>query len=77
MDEIKLRYFISVAKWRNFAQAAMDQHVVPSTISRQIAALEEEFGTPLFTRTTHRVDLTEAGARLYDRLFLPKIYSYD
>ena len=65
MDEIKLRYFISVAQHRNFAQAAMDQHVVPSTMSRQIAALEEEFGTPLFTRTTHRVELTEAGARLY------------
>ena len=67
MDEIKLRYFINVAQRKNFAQAAMDQHVVPSTISRQIAALEEEFGTPLFTRTTHRVDLTEAGARLYEQ----------
>ena len=67
MDEIKLRYFISVAKRKNFALAAMDQHVVPSTMSRQIAALEEEFGTPLFTRTTHRVELTEAGARLFEQ----------
>ena len=42
MDESKLRYFISVVQNKSFEKAAQEHHVVRSTISRQIAALEEE-----------------------------------
>ena len=66
MDKIKLEYFISVARHKSFSLAAQEYHVVTSTISRQIALLEEELGTQLFYRDTHKVKLTPAGLRLYD-----------
>jgi len=66
MDESKLRYFRSVVRHQSFAKAAQEYHVVPSTVSRQIAALEAELGTPLFYRDPHKVELTAAGQRLYE-----------
>lgn len=66
MDESKLRYFRSVVQHQSFAKAAQEYHVVPSTVSRQIAALEEELGTQLFYRDPHKVELTPAGKRLYN-----------
>ena len=64
MDEIKLRYFASVARHLSFSKAAKECHVVQSTISRQIAALEQELGVQLFIRDTQNVRLTDAGSRL-------------
>ena len=65
MDEVKLRYFHSVAQHQSFTKAAQEFHVVPATVSRQINLLEEDLGAPLFYRDTHRVELTPAGQRLY------------
>ena len=65
MDETKLRYFITVAKYRSFSKAAQELHVVQPTVSRQITLLEEALGPPLFYRNTHTVELTPAGERLY------------
>ena len=64
MDEIKLRYFTSVARHLSFTKAAEDCHVVQSTISKQIAALEEELGVRLFIRDNQTVRLTAVGERL-------------
>lgn len=64
MDEIKLRYFVSVARHLSFTKAAEDCHVTQSTISKQILALEEELGAQLFVRDHRMVMLTPAGARL-------------
>lgn len=64
MDEIKLRYFTSVARHLSFTKAAEDQHVVQATISKQIAALEKELGVALFFRDHQTVRLTPAGERL-------------
>lgn len=64
MDEIKLRYFTSVARHLSFTKAAEDCHVVQSTISKQIAALEEELGAQLFIRDNQKVMLTAVGQRL-------------
>lgn len=64
MDEIKLKYFASVARHLSFTKAAEDLHVVQSTISKQISALEADLGVKLFNRDHQRVTLTAAGARL-------------
>ena len=64
MDETKLRYFTSVARHLSFTKAAEDCHVVQSTISKQIAALEEELGVQLFIRDNQKVRLTAVGKRL-------------
>jgi DNA-binding transcriptional LysR family regulator len=65
MDELKqLRTFVAVVKGGSFSSAAGDALSV-SSISRQVSALEEEFGTQLLNRNSRRLSLTEAGERLY------------
>lgn len=64
MDEIKLNYFMSMVRHLSFTKAAEDCHVVQATMSKQIAALEEELGMQLFYRRHHAISLTPAGERL-------------
>jgi DNA-binding transcriptional LysR family regulator len=67
MDELRqLRTFVAVVKGGSFSSAAGESLSV-SSISRQISALEEEFGTQLLNRNSRRLSLTEAGERLYTR----------
>ena len=59
--------FVEVARTRNFSAAGRHLGVPVATLSRRIAAMEKEFGVRLFDRTTRRVELTEAGARYFER----------
>jgi LysR family glycine cleavage system transcriptional activator len=59
-----LRAFEAVARLSSFRGAAEELHLTQPAISRQIRSLEEEIGTPLFTRGTRHVALTGAGATL-------------
>ncbi len=56
-----LKAFLAVAEELHFTRAAARLYVQPSTLSEQIRRLEFELATPLFMRTTRRVELTEAG----------------
>ena len=67
MDIRILRYFLSVAKEQNFTKAAEQLNITQPTLSRQLAALEEELGTALFIRGSRNVTLTEAGILLKRR----------
>ena len=62
-----LRYFLNVATVRSFSKGATISHVSPPAISKTIHKLEAELGAKLFTRTTRRVILTEAGELLRKR----------
>ncbi|OIJ97349.1 LysR family transcriptional regulator [Streptomyces monashensis] len=64
MELRHLRYFVAVAEERHFGRAAARLHVTQSTLSTQVQGLEREVGGPLFSRTSRRVDLTEAGELL-------------
>ena len=44
MDIRLLRYFLTVAKEQNFTKAAGQLNITQPTLSRQLAALEEELG---------------------------------
>lgn len=61
-----LRYFVAVADELNFSRAAERLHIAQPALSAQIRSLEAQLGTPLFVRTTRRVELTSAGAMLLD-----------
>lgn len=65
MDLRTLESFVSAAYHLNFSNAAIDCHITQATLSRQIAALEEEIGTELFIRHKTGVTLTPAGQYLF------------
>ena len=46
-----LRYFLTVAKEQSFTKAAEQLHITQPTLSRQMAAFEEELGVTLFIRS--------------------------
>ena len=64
LDLRKLRYFVAVADALHFGRAADELHIAQPVLSRQIRALEHDLGTPLLTRDSHGVALTDAGRQL-------------
>lgn len=64
MELRHFRYFLAVARQRNFTRAAEQLGIAPPTLSRQIQDLENDLGTQLFLRLQRDVQLTEAGAAL-------------
>lgn len=61
-----LQYFQAVVQEGNISRAADILHITQPTLSRQMAQLEEELGTQLFTRGRHQA-LTDAGIMLHRR----------
>lgn len=66
MDLNQIRSFLAVTQTLNFTNAAKQNGVPQSTISRQISDLESQLNVRLFYRTKRDVQLTEEG-----RTFLP------
>lgn len=60
----RLAAFDAAARYLSFTKAAAERFLTQSAISRQIAALEEDFGVPLFKRRHRALDLTDDGHRL-------------
>ena len=62
-----LRYFLTVAKEQSFTKAAEQLHITQPTLSRQMAAFEEELGITLFIRSGKKISLTDEGLLLKRR----------
>ncbi|MEO7106719.1 MAG: LysR substrate-binding domain-containing protein [Rhodoferax sp.] len=64
--------FEAAARHESYTRAAQELALTQSAVSRQVAALEEYLGQPLFTRARHGVVLTPRGreyaAQVADRL---------
>ena len=64
MELRTLEYFLAVAREGSITDAAKALHVTQPTLSRQLAALETEFGRQLYTRSHKGIDLTDHGIML-------------
>ena len=61
LQDTTLRYFLEVAHSGSLTEASTRLHVAASALSRQIAGLEAQLGTPLFERHPRGMVLTAAG----------------
>lgn len=62
-----LRYFLTIAKEQSFTKAAEQLHITQPTLSRQMAAFEEDLGITLFIRNGKKISLTDEGILLKRR----------
>jgi DNA-binding transcriptional LysR family regulator len=61
-----LRIFEAVARHQSFTAAAESLALSHSAVSRRVSELEARLGVQLLQRTSRKVELTPAGAVLYD-----------
>ena len=61
----RLHYFNCVVETGSISKASRLFDVQPSSISRQLTALEKELGIQLLNRTSRNIGLTEAGQTYY------------
>lgn len=66
-----LLLFAAVAERGGFTAAADQLGIAKARVSLEVSRLESLLGTSLFTRTTRRVALTDAGQALYDQAVPP------
>jgi DNA-binding transcriptional LysR family regulator len=64
METDLLKTFVTVADARSFSKAARDLYSTQSTVSRQVARLEDMLDARLFVRYGRHVELTVAGEML-------------
>ncbi len=64
IDIVTLRLFIAVCEEGNIARAAEREAIVASAVSRRIAAVEDDVGTPLLIRGRRGITPTAAGETL-------------
>ncbi|MFF8770160.1 LysR family transcriptional regulator [Kitasatospora sp. NPDC015120] len=62
MDLLQLRHFQAVARFEHISRAAEELNIAQPSLSRTIARLEADLGTPLFDRQGRRIRLNQYGA---------------
>ena len=67
LDLNQMALFVHVVQAGSFAEAARRLGLPPTTLSRQVAQLEDSLQARLLQRTTRKLSLTDAGRTLYDR----------
>lgn len=63
-DLVSLSLFVAVAEEQNLTRAARRKHLAVSAVSKRIAELEQQIGTPLMLRLPRGIELTPAGHSL-------------
>ena len=64
-----LRYFLTVAKEQSFTKAAEQLHITQPTLSRQMAAFEEELRVTLLIRNGKKISLTLSITKQQKEIF--------
>ncbi|MBC7001069.1 LysR family transcriptional regulator [Photobacterium sp. BZF1] len=63
----QLMMFHTIVNEGSISSAARKLEIAPPSVSQALKTLEQQMGLPLFTRTTRRMELTEAGQLLFER----------
>lgn len=66
IDAKSLRLFVAVCELGNMKEAAAQEHLEPSAISKRIAQLEQRLGTTLLVRGRRGVEPTPAGVAMLE-----------
>ena len=66
MNLFYLRYFVTLAKVRQYTKAAEQLCIAQPSLSHAIAQLEKELGLPLFEKTGRKTTLTRFGEEFLD-----------
>lgn len=61
----RYKFFYYVAYYQSFTKAARKLYVTQSSVSQSIKALENELGSPLFSRNQRHIQLTYEGELLF------------
>ena len=65
MTSKELLYVKTIAEEKSISQAAKLLFIAQPSLSQALSRIEDNLGTPLFTRTTGGLNLTYAGERYY------------
>lgn len=68
MNSLQIKYFLALAKYLNFTEAAKFLYVSQPAVSKQISFLEQELGVRLLERNKRFVKLTPAG-KMFQEFF--------
>ena len=69
MDTLtSMKVFHTAVTCGSFSEAGRNLGMAPSSVSRQISALEDHLGVQLLNRSTRQLHLTEAGETYHDRV---------
>jgi len=63
----QLQYFVEIAKYQSFSQAAQHLHISQPSISQAISSLEDELNVRLFERSRSGAALTTTGRSLLNK----------
>ena len=61
MNIYNLRYFVTLARIRQYTKAAEELCITQPSLSHAISQMEKELGVRLFDRYYHKINLTEKG----------------
>lgn len=61
MNIYNLRYFVTLARIRQYTKAAEELCITQPSLSHAISQMEKELGVKLFEKNGHKITLTQFG----------------
>lgn len=62
------KYFYEVAKYNSYTKAANELMISQPSLSYSVKVLENQLNTKLFAKNNNKIQLTESGKKIYERL---------
>lgn len=65
MNIYNLRYFVTLARIRQYTKAAEELCITQPSLSHSISQMEKELGVKLFEKNGHKITLTQFGRSFF------------